>query len=222
MLGQGVYEIAEIARYVGLSSSTVRSWFKWRSDRAGLGPLFKSDYESKDGDYAVSFLNLIEAYVGRFFRDHGVQPALIRRAHEILQGELNTKHPFAHANLCTDGNRIIVNNASKSDSHLVDVVSKQRWFSEIQGWLSHIVYGQETQLANQWRIAKGVVIDPEVSFGKPVVEGTGITTFVLSSQYFANRENATLVADLFDTTEEAVLEAVNFETGIRIGRRRAA
>ena len=62
MLGQGTYRLSEVALYAGLPPSTVRAWFKWRSDRMGKGPLFTAEYKSVGGDFAVSFLDLIDAY----------------------------------------------------------------------------------------------------------------------------------------------------------------
>jgi uncharacterized protein (DUF433 family) len=222
MLGKGVYQLGEVTRYAGVPASTLRSWFKWRSDREGNGPIFKSDYEAVGRDFAVSFLDLIDAYVARFFRNAGVQPRLIRRAYQILGDELRTKHPFAHTDLCTDGSRIIRKQAEKG---LTDVVSRQTWFAEMRDWLKHIDYDPETRLAARWCISGGVVIDPAISFGKPVVCGTGITTFVLAQQYFANSENAGLVADLYGVAEDDVMNAVTFEANHNLHRvksRRAA
>jgi uncharacterized protein (DUF433 family) len=191
----------------------VRSWFKWRSDRRGRGPFLKSDHHAVGGDFAVSFLDLIDAYVAEFFREKEVKPKTIRRAYEILQGELKTQHPFAHADLCASDGRIIVRTATATKSpELIDVVSRQKWFAEIQGWTRHIHYSPATKLATRWDIATGVMIDPQIGFGKPVVQSTGITTFVLANQYNANRKDASLVADLYGVTEQNVLDAVRFES----------
>jgi uncharacterized protein (DUF433 family) len=214
MIGEGIYLLGEAARYAGVPSVTARSWFKQRSDGKGLGPVFTSDYPMVDGDYAISFLNLIEIYVARFFRNEGVRPPVLRRAHQILQEELKTKHPLAHANLGTDGRRIM---QREGDAHLVDVISKQHFFGQM--YLHKIKYSPTTSLAEQWDIATGVTINPGISFGKPVVDRTGTTTFVVANQYKANRENAKLVADLFNLSEDDVLHAVRFENGLK---RRAA
>jgi uncharacterized protein (DUF433 family) len=214
MLGEGAYRLSEAARYAGVPLATVRSWFKVRSDGLGRGPVFKSDFPMIEGDYAVSFLNLIEIYVARFFRNEGVKPPVLRRAHEILQAELGTTHPFAHASLGTDGRRII---QRMEETSLVDAVSKQHFFGQM--YLDKIMYSPATRLAEAWEIADGVTINPSVSFGKPVIEHTGVTTFVVANQFKANRGNAELVASLFDLLEADVLHAVHFENGLK---RRAA
>ncbi|HEX4795577.1 MAG TPA: hypothetical protein VH370_17435 [Humisphaera sp.] len=209
MIGHGVYALSEAARYAGLPVGTVRSWFKPRSDHRGQGPLFRSDYGPIEDDYAISFLNLIEAYVARFFRKEGVKAPILRRAHEVLQTELDTVHPFAHSALRTDGKRII---RQKGDAELVDVISRQHFFGQMK--LSRIAYSPTSRLAQSWAISDGVVIDPTLSFGKPVVERTGVTTFVLANQYKANRGDAALVARLFSIKDADVLNAVKFEAGL--------
>jgi uncharacterized protein (DUF433 family) len=211
MIGNGFYPLSEAARYAGLPSATVRSWFKMRSDGQGHGPLFRSDFDPINGNYAISFLNLIEIYVARFFRSEGVKPPILRRAHEILQNELETYHPFAHADLCTDGRRIIL---KRGDAELIDVISKQHFFGQMH--LGRIKYSKTSRLAEAWGIASGVIINPGVSYGKPVVAHTGVTTFVVANQYYANQRNAALVANLFDLSEADVINAVNFEDGLKL------
>jgi uncharacterized protein (DUF433 family) len=210
MIGNGFYPLSEAARYAGLPSATVRSWFKMRSDGQGHGPLFRSDFDPIDGHYAISFLNLIEIYVARFFRKEGVKPPILRRAHKILQNELETYHPFAHADLCTDGRRIIL---KRGDAELIDVISKQHFFGQMH--LGRIKYSKTSRLAEAWGIASGVVINPAISSGKPVVARTGVTTFVVANQFHANLGNASLVASLFDLTEADVMHAVSFENSLK-------
>ena len=214
MLGCGVYTLREVSRLTRIPPATVRSWLKWRSDGAGLGPVFRGDYESVGGDYAVSFLNLIEVYVAGFFRHHGVNPNTIRRTHEVLQGELGTPHPFARKDLVTSHGRIIRKTADiVGNPVLSDAISKQEWFPKMEIYLKPIEY--RDALAARWRIADGVMIDPAIGFGKPIVASTGITTFVLANQYRANRDDGALVAKLFDVSEADVLNAVDFESKLR-------
>src|SRR2546421_6126579 len=187
MLGKGAYSLSEVASYSRLPLSTVREWFKWRSDRRGRGPLLRSDYQPVGNDYAVSFYNLIDAYVVAFFKRQGVGPLVIRLAYQRLADELEVAHPFAHAELYTDNGRIIRRTATELNrDELIDVVSRQKWFPQWQAYLSGIEYASDTRLAALWRIADGVVINPLVGFGKPVIQSTAVTTFVLASQYDAN------------------------------------
>jgi hypothetical protein len=60
-----------------------------------------------NGEHAISFLKLIDAKIARLFRTKGFQPSVIRPAYQVLGREMNTRHPFAHASLATDGRAII-------------------------------------------------------------------------------------------------------------------
>jgi uncharacterized protein (DUF433 family) len=222
MIGKGVYTLAEVSRLTELHPSTVRTWFKYRSDCVGHGPIFQSDYQSIGGDYAVSFLDLIDALIaGQFRGRHKLSMRIVRRAHELLQRELDTKHPFCHSDLYTDGKRIFLFAANQlNEDRLSDVISHQQFFLHIKEKLEHIDYSKITSLASRWRIAQGVVVDPLISMGKPTIENTGVTTFVIANQYFANTKNSALVADLYEVSENDVVNAVKFEQSCK--RRRVA
>lgn len=222
MIGQGVYTVAEVSRLTEMNPSRVSSWFKHRSDSVGHGPIFESDYQPVDGDYAVSFLDLIDVLVAGQFRDrHNVPMRIVRRAHSLLQKELKTEHPFCHSDLYTDGKRIFQYAATNLGAgRLSDVISHQQFFLHIKEKLSHIEYSEITRLADKWRIANGIVINPAISMGKPTIEKTGVTTFVIANQYCANMNNSALVADLYEINESDVINAVEFEQ--RYGLQRVA
>src|SRR5687768_457655 len=122
MLGEGVYMLNEVARYTGVPASTLRTWFMPRSDGRGNGPIFRSDWERVGDDFAVSFVNLIEAYVASFFRDKGIKPHHIRRVHEILKDEWGIPHPFASEDLRADEDNKILILSRAGDKGLVDVI----------------------------------------------------------------------------------------------------
>ena len=209
MIGRGVYTVSEAASYAGIPVQTARSWFLGRSDGGGKGPIFNSEYERVNGHYELGFLNLIEAHVARRFREEGVKNSVIRRAHEILKRELDLPHPFARADLATDGKSVIM---EKGDEDLIDVISRQHFFPKMK--LGKIAYSELTKLAESWNIADGVVIASAVNFGKPVVKGTGVSTRLVADQYVANRRNAELVARMFRVDSNDVVLAFEFERGL--------
>jgi len=222
MLGQGVYTVTEVSRLTDLHPSRVRSWFKQRADGSGGGPVFTSDYESVDGDYAVSFFDLIDVLVVGTFRDQfNVPMRVVRRAHSLLQARLGTKHPFCHNDLYTVGKNIFLCAANELNEEILsEVVSRQQFFLHIKEKRHHIDYNEMSRLARRWRITEGVLIDPSVCMGKPTVAKTGIATYVVANQYYANRKNQSLVADLYGISEKDVVNAVTFEDRYR--RRDAA
>jgi len=217
MLGQGVYTVAEVSKLTDLHPGRVRSWFKERPDGSGRGPVFESDYPAVAGDYAVSFLDLIDVLVAGTFRDRfNVPMRVVRRAHSLLQVRLGTKHPFCHNDLYTDGRNIFLCAANQlNEDILTEVVSRQQFFLHIREKLHHIDYNEMTRLARRWRIAEGVVVDPSVCMGKPTITKTGVTTYVVANQYYANRKDSALIADLYGISEKDVTNAVAFEDWYR-------
>lgn len=211
-LGLGVYNLTEVARYTQLHGSRVRAWFKGRTSGAGRGHVFCSDYRPVRNGQAVSFYDLIDVLVAGQFRELGVSLHIVRAAYSLLQHRFDTRHPFCHRDLYTDGKKIFLLTADElDDSVLSEVVSNQQFFSHVRDYLTQVDYGEASAMAERWRIAAGIVLDPRISLGKPVIAGTGITSFVVANAYKANREDVGLVADLFDIDEADVLRAVEFE-----------
>ena len=222
MIGKGAYQLCEAARYTGVPASTLRAWFMPGTGHAALPPIFQAEYRTPGEPLELIFLNLMEAFVGRFFRQNGVSSAQLRAAHQALADHLGAPHPFAHCDLCTGHGRILKNCfVFGRAAEVVDVVSRQTWFPQMKRWLAHLDYDASSCLVARWRIADGVEIDPRIAFGQPVVNGAGVTTCVLANQVAANGGNAALVADLFDLPESSVMDAARFEADYRSPRKAA-
>lgn len=210
-LDSGVYRLADVARYTELHANRVRSWFKM-PQADNKTPLFYGDYGIIEHQTAVSFLDMIDVLVAGQFRNEGVSLGIVRKAYASLQKRLACDHPFCHQDLYTDGRSIFVLAASEvGDETLSEIVTRQQFFMQIRDQLMRIDYGKATRIAEKWRIADGVVINPRICTGKPLVESSGITTLVISNCYFANEEDAAIVSELFNVSEAHVLNAVDFE-----------
>ena len=61
---------------------------------------------------------------------------------------------------------------------------------------------------------RSVVIDPRVSFGRPVVAGTGIPTAVLAEQFKAGDPVPELAKE-YGASEEAVWDAIRCELDLK-------
>lgn len=215
MLGQGVYTISEAVEYTKVPAATLRSWFLPRGDGQGKGPIFTPDWDRVKGDFALSFVNLIEALAAATFKKNKVSPTDIRKTNELLKKELSTPHPFAHADLSAFLRRIILENGQPGiDRRYQDVINKQLIFPEFRLALQTVDYSSTSRLAQNWRISEGVVINPQLGFGHPVIDKTGISTLLVARQYVANSRNVPFVAKLFHITESGVKSAVQFESGL--------
>lgn len=213
-LGQGVYGYAEAARLTGLRPGRVREWF--RGGRGRARAVLSGDYGPVDGDFAISFLDLIDVFVAGQLREHGVSLHTLRRVYERLQQDLQSRHPFGRQELLSNGKLVFMRGAGpEGEEELVEVLTRQKVFPQVLlPFLQRIDYDQVKLLARRWRIAEQVVIDPAVCFGKPVVEEAGIATGVLAAAYDANGEDENAVAEWYDIAAEHVLAAVQFERGM--------
>ncbi len=61
------------------------------------------------------------------------------------------------------------------------------------------------------QLAPGVVANPEVGFGRPCIEGTGIATEVVADRFKAGESVWQLMRD-YDVTPSAIQDAIRYET----------
>lgn len=212
-LGNGIYRVADVSRYAHIPTGTVHSWFR---PAEGRREVLGSDYVTIDKTFTVSFLDLIDTVVAYQFRKLNVPMAIVRRAYEKLAIALNTDHPFCYKGLFTDHKRIFFDAVvAIGQKKLQDAVSDQLLFNEIKDTLDHVSYSSKSKLAERWHLFPGVVIDPRVALGCPVIDGTGVTTFVLAQSYHVNDDNATFVGGLYGLSASQIRTAVKFEDSLR-------
>ncbi len=211
-IGRGVYSVSEASRYTQLHHARIYSWLRSRSDTFAPA-LIRSDYAESIEGRVLSFLDLIDVHVAGKLRNAGVSMQVVRRAYMALQDHFGAEHPFCHQELGTDGQHVFLRVADDvNDEKFYDVVSGQHEFPRVlKQFLKLLDHNQRTLMAEKWRIASGVVIDPTVSFGKPVVRGRATTTYVVRDTYYANKRDSDLVARMYRISPTAVMRAVRFE-----------
>jgi uncharacterized protein (DUF433 family) len=214
VFGLGAYGFSEAARLAGLKPNRVREWFRGRKNGDGRDPLFLGDFEPVEGEYVLSFLDLIDVFVAGQLREHGVSLQTLRKVYKYLQAELKTPHPFSRKELLSDGKVVFMRGLDREgQEELTEVLTRQRVFPQILlPFLQRIDYDQVTILARRWRIADHVVIDPAICFGKPIIEQLGIPTAILAAAYRANDEDEELVGEWYNVSPKDVLVAVEFES----------
>lgn len=217
IFGRGVYTFGEVARLTGLPTRRVWEWFRGRNPNAdrptGRPALFSSDHAPIGDVQAVSFLDLADVFVAGQLREYGVTLPTVRRVYARLQTDFGTVHPFARKELLTDGKKVFVQGEdSAGEKEIYDALTKQKAFPlAIEPFLKRIDYSPMTALAVRWRIAEGVVLDPGISFGRPVLQRSAIPTYVVAAAYKANGRDADAVAGWYDLTSTEVMDAVRYE-----------
>ncbi len=202
------YGVPEAAHYLGIPASTVRYW---AAGRPGLSkPLIKA--AAKD-PLVLSFLNLVELHVlGAIRRKHEVSLPKVRTAILYLRKQFKSDHPLASHELETDGldlfvekygQLINISSAGQTAMRAVLAASLERIERDRIG----VPIKLYPFTRNDMRHApKLVVIDPQLSFGRPVIAGTGLATEIIAERYKAGESLDELAQDY--GREKAEIEEV--------------
>ena len=218
------YTLGEAAHYLGFSQSTLRSWFAGMpySHRGEARRFHAVIRPAATRPLALSFSNLVEAYVlTAIRRKHHIGLPTIRRALRFLAERFDSKRPLLEEQFATRGAELFVERLGKiinlSRHGQVEIaelihIYLTRVERDPKGLPVKLYPFTGTQPSpNQPR---SVVIDPAVSFGRPVVVGTGIPTAVLAEQFKANDLPRDLARE-YGVTEEAVWDAIRCELDLQ-------
>lgn len=207
------YTVGEAAHYLGVPKSTMRSWFAGqRGFRAVIRP---ADAKPALG---LSFTNLVEAYVlTAIRRKHSIALPTIRRSLDYLVRKLGAKRPLLEKEFATNGVELfvdhlgeIINISRDGQVEIADLIRAylERIDRDTKGLPIKLYPFMRTQAPREQ--PRTVVIDPRVSFGRPVIAGTGIPTAVLAEQFKAG-DPVPMLAKEYGADEEAVWDAIRCE-----------
>jgi uncharacterized protein (DUF433 family) len=213
------YGITEAAHYLSIPFATLRSWVVGRryptaSEKKFFKPLIILPDRSRP---LLSFMNLVEAHIlNAICKKHNVALPKVRVAINYLSKELSSKHPLADEKLRTDSIDLFIETFGKLinlsangqlaireflESHL------QRIEHDSDGLAARLYPFTRTNGTNDPKV---VVIDPYVSFGKPVLTGTGIPTAIVTERYKAG-ESMDELADDYGLPRLQIEEALRYE-----------
>jgi uncharacterized protein (DUF433 family) len=168
------------------------------------------------GRPTISFLDFVDAAVAITLREkHGASAKTIRRLLEELSNTWQTRHPFSREEFYTDdtGQRVFCRLLAESgETQFLEILRRQFAMPEILlPFLKRVEYNSETRLAQVFPLTDRVVLDPRRKYGKPIVRGTGMPTFILYECFLATR-SMEIVADWYSVEPEDVEAAVRFES----------
>jgi uncharacterized protein (DUF433 family) len=219
------YRVPEAARYLSLPSSTLRAWtFGQRSG----GQRFHRVIVPQDSENSLlSFRNLVEAHVLSALRAiHHIPLPRIRRAIKLLAKYTGTERPLIDLPIMTDGANLFVKaydegilNASRGGQlEIEQVISAylSRVESDEHGVVRLFPFTRKRELVDLRELSvqpKVVVIDPRISFGRPVLAQTNIRTAVVAQRYLAGESVEDLATDYGRSSGE-IQEAIRCEIAI--------
>lgn len=217
------YGIWEAAHWLKIPASTLESWIKGRHFYTRQGKRrFEPLIMLPDPNLSLmSFINLVEAHVLDAIRyKHDVPLPSVRAAISYMREQLNSKHPLADYAFEKDGIDLIVREAGG----IVNVSRKGQLGLKgiIEAYLTRIEYDPDERIAAYLYPylkrhpeeledePKLVLIDPRISFGKPILVGVGVPTSVIADRNNAGESIGELAKD-YGCEASAIKQAIDYE-----------
>jgi uncharacterized protein (DUF433 family) len=211
------YSVAEAARYLRMSATTLKSWISGRSYPVSSGERRweKLIHRPESNDTRLSFSNLIEAHV----------LAALRKQYQVKMPQVRTSLEYAREKLGVDrillSKNLRVMTGNVFLQHLGRLINVGRGGQEampemLHAYLERIdwdIQGAPIRMfpltRDDYRNAPRLVtIDPVMAFGRPIVERKGITTSVIAERFKVGES-------MLDIAEDYDLEAFEVEEAIR-------
>ncbi len=199
------YSTMQASHYVGVPYATLRNW-------TGSGGLIATPAPNN-----LSFNNLVEAHVLKAMRrKHKLPLQGIRRALQQLSAVRKTSHPLLDekfqtdgVSLCIDDEGQVLNLSKKLQAEIKEFVALylQRIERDVHGRAFKLYPFVARDEANEPR---HISISPTVSFGRPVLTGTGITTAIVAGR-FASRDSLSDLAKEYSVDEQVLEDAIRWE-----------
>ena len=210
------YGIVEAAHYLGIPKSTLRAWAFGQRNSDGRD--FRAIIVPADPKKRLlSFFNLVEAHVlDALRRKHEMPLQKVRRALEYLNRVDSGPHLLASKQFATVGLDLFVDNygallnlsmQGQIEIKELLVAYLKRVDRDARGLPIRLYpYTRRKTLEEP----RAVVIDPTISFGRPVVSGTGIPTAVIADRYKAGESLQELASD-YEVPPLQIEEAIRCE-----------
>ncbi len=216
-----MYTIGDAAQYLRIPKPTIRSWIIGRSYPVKEGkkffePLIKPAGKEDDTNL-LSFTNLIELHVlDSIRRKYGLAMNKIRQALEYVLNFGVMEHPLANKTFETDGVGLFVTEFGKlisaSSSGQMEMremikIYLKRIERDESGIASRLYpFTRNRRTKNEPRL---IVIDPKISFGRPVLTGTGIPIDSVVERFNAGEKLESISCD-FKCKSEFIEEAIRY------------
>jgi len=165
----------------------------------------------------LSFINLVEAHVlDAIRRHHEISLQKVRKAAGYLADHLGSRHPLVDQRFETDGVDLFI----RRYGELINISQSGQLAMRqiIEAYLRRVEWDQTGVVARLYPFTrkravdepKAVVIDPRISFGRPVLVGSGIPTAVIAERYKAG-ESVDELADDYGRKRLDIEEAIRCE-----------
>lgn len=207
-----IYGLVDGAHYLRVPYQTLRYWTLGRDSIAPIVQLASTDPPR------LSFMNLLESHMLSSMRkNYNLRLPKVRKALRTLAEMYPSPHPLIDRQLETDTVDVFIR--EHGDELLNLNKPQQRSFKDIinvylqrierteHGLLNFFPFGEKASASEP----KIIVINPGISFGRPVISGTGIPTAVIASRFHA-RDSVSELAKEYGRTDAEIEEAIRWES----------
>lgn len=216
------YSLVEASQYLRMPVATLRSWTLGRyyptaEQEKFFSPVIKVP---QAGWPVLSFFNVVEAHVlDAIRRQHDIPLRKVRAAVAFLSRHYASRHPLADHNFETDGLDLFVDKTG-----LLINLSQSGQLAMRQIVQAHLKRIDRDPMGLPVRLypftrkreldePRAVVIDPFVSFGRPVLAGTGISTTIVAERFKAGEAMEDLARD-YERSLLEIQEAIRCELAL--------
>ncbi len=172
-IGTGIYTTSDIAQILGIDKSRVRRWLK----------NYFSDHLKTDKFFLTNFLAMIELYIFNMLIEKGAKLSNVKKLYNYAKRQFKSDYPFATYKVYQLGNQAFLEKANFIiDGHLSGVIKEF-----VEPYWKKIEFSPEGLAERFYPLGKEhhIVVDPQIQFGRPVIEGTRITVDTLYDMLLA-------------------------------------
>ncbi|HSU17808.1 MAG TPA: hypothetical protein VLK66_27110 [Longimicrobium sp.] len=227
----GIYTPPEAAALLHEKPETVRRWaFGYTRQRTGgktgHPPLIRTELPVVEGERTLTFVELVELLYVRAFHDARVGWSTIREAASVAARLFATDHPFALRQVYLDPGSFLYAAVEEADG--TEALIELRGHGQhaipqlVKPYLDQLEFGTDDVASRWWPMGRrgGVVVDPRIGFGAPVIEDTGIRTGTLCDAFTAERAThgkmaLERVAWLYELKPAQVEDALRFHRWLK-------
>ncbi len=212
---EAAYGVSEAAAYLKVPYNTLRYWLTGYKQRPAVVESVESD------PVRLSFMNLLECHALAGMRKlYDLKLPKVRAALVRVGEKTGKPHPLVTQVFLTDRKDLFVEEMGKIIN--VSKSQAQMGFDFYTKFLERVETGPEGTIkffpfvvGPNLREPKTIEINPLISFGKPVITGTGISTAIIVSRFNA-RESVKDLAEEYGCTPEQIEEAIRWERAIPV------
>ena len=214
------YGVSEAARYLNIPPSTLRSWIsgvRYHSDRRNFEPVI---IVPPAEIVQLSFVNLVEAHVlVALRRVHKVRLQDIRVALDTLEKQFPEQpHPLAFETFATDGKDLflkhigqLINLSRRGQLEMEEVIDMYLHRIEYDTGGPVILYPFTRSSFQEYDQPRAVLMNPYISFGRPVLAGRGVPTELVFERFNAGELIDALAKD-YGRKRWEIEEAIRYES----------